>query len=347
MLTDIFADRYIDIPMWDSIEDIDKKILVQGFRIVSEQLYPYWVNGKESPKAKEVWTAIHDKLSMELGLSELSPQFFFGPKQQLMTSWNMDKRCKGFVCAEYDDKVSPDRFMKERLSLIELAFREREEQIEQINADLPKNLMDAKIRDSKKTGTMGIRLPGSSVDSVQIANDILNKNFRSSTDELNERLRRANYKLNYHNGFIQISEDKLIEEQIEKEFWLITKNSIWKNVDTEMKVAIDLRDTGGKDPSFYAARALESTIKIISDQKGWTHSGEKGAHNYIDNLGSKKNGQFIIDWEIKALKLFFTEIRNPVGHGSGSEDIPELSKQQTDWVIETCMSWVKTLVKRF
>jgi hypothetical protein len=41
----------------------------------------------------------------------------------------------------------------------------------------------------------------------------------------------------------------------------------------------------------------ESTIKIISDEKGWTHGGEKGAHNYIDNLGSKKAGPFIESWE--------------------------------------------------
>lgn len=34
--------------------------------------------------------------------------------------------------------------------------------------------------------------------------------------------------------------------------------------------AIDRRDTGRRDPSFSAAKALESTIKIVSDEKGWT-----------------------------------------------------------------------------
>ena len=53
MRTDIFADRYISTSMWDSIGDIEKRFLVQGFRMVSEQLYPYWINGSENRNAKQ------------------------------------------------------------------------------------------------------------------------------------------------------------------------------------------------------------------------------------------------------------------------------------------------------
>lgn len=91
---------------------------------------------------------------------------------------------------------------------------------------------------------------------------------------------------------------------------------------------------------------LESAIKIISDHKGWTHGGESGAHSYIDNLSSKNNGYFIIDWERDALKNFFTTIRNPFSHGPGSAEMPQLSPQQTNLAIETCMSWIKSLVGR-
>jgi hypothetical protein len=70
-------------------------------------------------------------------------------------------------------------------------------------------------------------------------------------------------------------------------------DSPWENVDVDMKEAIDRRDNGDRDPAFYAARALESTIKIISDTKGWIHGGEKGAHNYIDNLASKRAGRLL------------------------------------------------------
>jgi hypothetical protein len=113
-----------------------------------------------------------------------------------------------------------------------------------------------------------------------------------------------------------------------------------------MKEALDQRDSGGADPAFYAARALESTIKIISDRKDWTHGGEKGVSNFIDNLGSKKNGNFISDWEREALRAFFTDIRNPIGHGAGSAAMPKLTEQQTNWAIETCMSWIKSLIQR-
>ncbi|WP_308367736.1 MULTISPECIES: AbiJ-NTD4 domain-containing protein [unclassified Microbulbifer] len=351
MLTDIFVDRYIGVPMWDSFGEVEKRFIVQGFRMISEHLYPYWVDGKESSTAKARWTAIHDKLSMELGLSELSPKYYSfqsmwnGKPHTQSGSWSMDKVCKDFVCAEYDGNSTPDRFMKERISFIELAFREREEQIKEINTNLPKQLLDAKLREQRKRPGV-IRISGSMEETIQAMNDKINDDFRASVEELNERLRRANYKLNYHNSFIQISEDELIESQIEKGFWNITKDPLWKNVDIDMKEAIDLRDSGGRDPAFYAARALESAIKIISDKKGWTHSGEKGAHSFIDNLGSKKNGSFINAWERDCLKIFFTEVRNPFGHGAGSEEMPKLYPQQTDWAIETCMSWIKSLVKR-
>ena len=113
-----------------------------------------------------------------------------------------------------------------------------------------------------------------------------------------------------------------------------------------MKEALDRRDASDRDPVFYAARALESCIKIICQQKGWTHGGERGAHNYIDNLAAAKNGPFIKAWERDALKTFFTEIRNPLGHGPGSAEMPELAPTQTSWAIENCMSWIKSLVVR-
>jgi hypothetical protein len=343
MLTDIFADRYISIPMWETFGEVEQRFLVQGFRIVSEQIYPYYIAGKESAHAKARWTAIHDKLSMELGLSELAPKYYVSATSASTKS--MNQVCKDFVCAKFEGSASVDRFMKERISFIELAFREREEELNKTNLDLPMQLVAAKLQD-KSNEYRSMRFPGNREDGIKAYNESLNSRFRAAVAELNERLRQACCNLNYHNGFIQISDDELVEKQIEKEFWSITKDALWKNVDIDMKEAIDLRDSNGRDPSYYAAKALESTIKIISDQKKWTHGGENGAHNYIDNLSSKANGEFINDWETKALKSFFTSVRNPFGHGPGSEKMPKLTPQQTNWAIETCMSWVKNLIKR-
>jgi hypothetical protein len=126
-------------------------------------------------------------------------------------------------------------------------------------------------------------------------------------------------------------------------FWQLVADQKWNNVDHDIKEAIDLRDTHGRDPAFYAARALESAIKIISDDKHLSTGKERGAHNYIDNL---KGGKLIEDWEAEALKAIFTKVRNPLGHGPGAGEMPSLNDHQTDWAIENCMIWVKSLIRR-
>lgn len=351
MLTDIFADRYSKRILWEKHTEVESRLLNQCFRIVAEQLFPYWIDGKESASAKAKWIFLHDRLSMELGVDELAPRYYscqttwMGNPYTQSGFWTMDKVCKDFVCETYGGKTSPDRFIKERLSFIELAFRQREEEIQRLNEELPARLAEARLRD-QLVPKHGMRLPGSQVDGVKAFNQSINASFQSSVAELNERMRRAGTQLNYHNGFIQVATDELTQNQVERAFWAVVADPLWTNVDTDMKEALDRRDASDRDPAFYAARALESAIKIISDQKGWTHGGEKGAHNYIDNLGAAKNGPFIKPWERDALKAFFTEIRNPFGHGAGSAEMPELSVPQTNWAIETCMSWIKSLVQR-
>jgi len=351
MLTDIFADRYAKRVLWEQFTEAEAKLLVQCFRIISEQLIPYWIDGKESEIAKPKWKSLHDRLSMELGLGELAPRYYsyqttwMGKSYTQSGFWTMDKVCKDFVCAKYTEAVSADRFMKERVSFVELAFRLREEEIAALDRELPAKLAAARLED-QTSPARGLRLPGSRADGLKAHHESLYARFRRDVEELNERFRRAGARLNYHNGFIQVAADELIEQQVERPFWELVADPIWQNVDLDMKEALDRRDANDKDPVFYAARALESAIKIISDQKGWTHGGEKGAHNYIDNLASARNGAFLRDWERDALKQFFTKIRNPFGHGAGSDAMPELTPEQTDWAIETCMSWIKSLVQR-
>ncbi len=352
MLTDIFANRYAGVNLWQGFEEKDRRFLVQAFRIISEQLFRYWTHDrKENPITKAKWQLIHDKLSMELGLEELSKKAYTYPvKWQGNTTtqvgfYTLDTVCKNFVLAEYDGSVSADRFMKERISLVEIAFRERAEDIKDANAKLPQEIRAWDARQQAKRGG-GIRLPGDRAAGMRAFNAKLNEEFRESTNELNTRFKQAGYDLNYHNGFIQRSTDPFAEEQIESPFWSLVSDATWQNVDTDMKEAIDRRDNGDRDPAFYAARALESTIKIVSDKNGWSHGGEKGAHNYIDNLGSKNAGLFITDWEREALKNFFSHIRNPLGHGPGSKEMPALGPQQNDWAIEYCMSWIKSLIRR-
>jgi AbiJ N-terminal domain 4 len=351
MLTDIFAERYLSRPIWQQYGQTEAKLLNQCFRIVSEQVLPYWNEGKERAGARLKWTKIHDRLCMELGLHELSPKVYgyystySGQQQWVSGSYTIDHVCKEFVCAKYTETNTPDSFMKERLSFIELAFRERDEELAIANSKLPSQILEAKGREASKH-SLGMFVPGLLSDGLKAHNASLNQQFKDSVEEINERFRRAGAPLNYHNGFIQIAGDQLTEEQIEKVFWEILSGPEWINVDIDMKEAIDRRDSNDRDPAFYAARALESTIKIISDRMGWSHGGERGANSFIENIGNKKHVSFIEEWEQQALKQFFAKVRNPLGHGPGSEEMPTLTSQQTNWAIENSMSWIKSLIQR-
>lgn len=345
MLFDIFARRYENRILRDSFTQRDGRLLIQAFRILAEDMYPYYRNGKECTVGVAFWTGLHNNMSRELGVKELSPAWF-----SYTTKWNgndhvqTSKHAMVTVCESWLTKVvsgSPDEHIKERLSLIELGFQGREAEINAMNASA--------IKDGERVVASllhpGLRVPGDPQEGARKLRETKTAAFRVCVEELNARFRQAGYPLNYHNGYIQISTDDAVQQEVETPFWALISDPIWANVDLDMKEALDLRDTDGRDPAFYAARALESTIKIISDRKGWTHGGEKGAHNYIDNLASKKNG-FISSWESASLKEFFTHVRNPFGHGAGSSQMPTLSRPQTEWAIEFGMIWIKNLIRR-
>ena len=347
VLTDIFAFRYANNKIWDTYSTKEKRLLVQAFSVVKDMNPYYDYKGREDPVAKATWKNLHDRISVELGLQQLSQAAFSYQTmhQGKQSNWSYLHTwltvCENWLVQSPGGNEDVDAFVKERLSLIEVAMRDRELAVSKANSELPQKILDAKRRPSG-----GLRLPGDLEDGIRARNKKKNESFQVRVDELNTRFRQAGCKLHYHNGFIQISEDELLLREAEEPFWKLVSDTMWKNVDTDMKEAIDRRDGGERDPAWYAARALESTIKIISDEKGWSHGREKGAHNYIDNL-AKKDALFIERWESDALKSIFTELRNPFGHGPGSAEMPSLTPQQIDLAIELCISWAKSLIKRF
>ncbi|WP_454834610.1 AbiJ-NTD4 domain-containing protein [Pseudomonas lini] len=352
MLTDIFAHRYLDHPIWVEYTDIEQRLLNQVFGVVKEALPYYNSEGKEIEANKPKWKSLHDQIARELGLDELSKRYYsftqkngLGQERPVQGSWSWDYVCEQFVKAQYPiGHPDADRFVKERLSFIELAMRMRGAEIEQLNIRQPQTLAEAALRD--RMPSHGARIPGSSVDGVKAWHQTQNATYDAQVSELNERFRRARAPLTYHNGFIQVSMDEVIEQNIAKPFWDLVAAPLWKNVDIDIKEAIDRRDSNDKDPALFAAKALESAIKIVSDTKGWTRGTESGASNYIDNLVSKANGNYLAVWEGDMLRDYFRKVRNSLGHGPGSEPMPVLSTPQTDWAIETAMSWVRTLVRR-
>lgn len=153
-------------------------------------------------------------------------------------------------------------------------------------------------------------------------------------------------RLVYRSGRFESSDGPAVEQAVHDPFWDLVSDAQWDNVRTDMQQALSLRDNGGPNPALYAARALESAVKIISAGKGWLTGRERGAANVIDTLVSARNGRFIEPWEAEMLKRFFADIRNPDAHGAGAAPQPQLTPIQASWAIEFCMISIKSLLRR-
>jgi hypothetical protein len=347
MLTDIFARRYADYPIWTQYTENEPRLLQQCIGVAKDVLPYYRYDGKVTETQKAKWNSIHDRLARELGLRELWQRYFTTTTNGV--TWNHTAEwvtmCEYFVTAQYVPQahVSVDRYMKDRLSLIELVMRERQDEINEMNRTLEQRIKEA----ISQAVLRGLRIPGNPAGGVRAQDAAANTAFNNSVDELNVRFQQAGVPLRYHNGFIQVAKDEQIEKQVAKPFWEAIAEPKWANVATDMNEALDRRDIGAGDAAWYACKALESAIKIISDLKGWSTGNEKGAHNYIDNLVKERNGaRFIDTFEMEVLKSYFTHVRNKFGHGPGSQPMPNFTAAQTDWAIEFAMSWVRTLVRR-
>jgi hypothetical protein len=248
MLTDIFAYRYADQPIWSTYTEIEQRLLNQAFGIVKDALLYYTAEGKENEKNKEKWKLLHDRLARELGVDELSQRYYsYTQKNALgqdcpVSGWfTLDHVCRQFVNAKFTAQCDADRFVKERISFVELALRLRGEEVALANAQLSDTVAQASLRDA--TPRSGFRLHGSAVDGVMAWNATMNAVFQGHVTELNERFRRAKAPLTYHNGFIQFAMDQQIESHIAKPFWDLVADPLWKNVDIDMKEALDRRDS--------------------------------------------------------------------------------------------------------
>lgn len=339
MLTDIFAERYYNTPLSKLYDERKRRFMVQSCRIITEQLFPYYISGDESKHARESLEAISNKLSMELGTDYLSPLYTLTHRNSPL------QIIRAFMQAVPVDYADADEFIKQRISFVELAFKEAEAQVQAANAHLPKRLEAQRNKDVNSLGR-SLRVPGLSDEYFIAANKQQNERLRENVHEINERFRQAAFPLTYHNGFIQFSDDAFINEQVKQPFWQAIADPKWENVETDILEAIDRRDNRRPEAALSAAKALESAIKIIAHDRNATTGKERGAVNFIEALAVDRGGNLIATWEANVLKNFFAEVRNKLGHGAGPIEATVLSKEQDDWAIETCMSWIKSLISR-
>lgn len=306
MITDIFARRYADVLDLD----IDWADRIIGPTLVQAR-YIFDDIHRMFRFPDTFYRDINQKLAREFSLESLK-EYPYSQMSEMESS-------VAFLSTPFRIGNQwfgvPDYYCKTRLSMLELLFREAEDR-------------------------------GRGPFDDDISRRLAQTTISNAIQELNARLRMNGTGLTYNNGFLHLADDQLTAERIAKPLWEIVADSKWVVVDREMKEAIDGLDRRQHDAFAHATDALESTIKIISNDKGWTRGNEKGAANYIDNLVSAKNGRFIEVWEADALKAIFSNLRNPHRHGGGNTPPTPLSDAQQTWAIESCMSWIKSLVRR-
>ena len=355
MLTDAFFRRYEDVPLFPAFTEPVRRLFGQAAQIINEELFvrnkTRHKEEKDDPSVQGL-SAAHKKLARELGLDYLVYGWFThtwkAPNGNTMSQnypRTMDMQTKLYLTDKPGENSSVELWCKFRMSLVELCFQERERQLASkkvlLEHSLERSADAIKLYDALQVGGASWQ----SREKGEIERGLAS--FTNGVAELNERFRQARVPLSYHNGFIQVSDDSLLEERVERPFWSIVAQPKWQNVDHLIKEAIDKRDRSERDAVTPAMQALESVIKIISDDKGWTTGNERGAANYINNLVPDRDGvRFIEVWEKDALMDLFGKIRNAFGHGPGSEPLPTLRPQQTDWAIDSAMVWIKSLVRR-
>ncbi|GAB3261414.1 AbiJ-NTD4 domain-containing protein [Chitinimonas naiadis] len=247
-----------------------------------------------------------------------------------------EQNCIAFLGQPYDlwndAHGDSDSFVKLRLSLIELLFREAEAILRSLS---PKQ----DVANWWSLVRARVSPPRTAIENALAATI-------QAVEELNSRFQQAGVPFEYHAGIIQRIDDLRTNAEIEQPFWALVSDPKFSNVEADIKEAIDRRDSGKSDAAFFAMKALESAIRILSDELGRTRSSERGAADFIDNLVAAKPDRFVDVWEAEALKSLFRELRNPLGHGAGSATPLALSPHQSTWAIEASMSWIKSLVRR-
>ena len=319
MITDIFARRYHGV-FWFS-EDLAEHLqplFMQAAHLIFDDL-------QQSLQPDDgFYRAVHDRLARELGLGALPVQ-----------GDSYYRRCAAFLAQPYDlwndQHGNADAFVKRRFSILEMLIAAFEERADQLSQTPPAPTNRGVFA---RSGGLNPQNPGARQAVAQ------------AIAELNRRLHHSRTPLAYHNGMLQRATDPLAEERVATPFWEVAASRGWHTVDRDMKEACDRADRLEPEASNYAMRALESAIKLVSDKAGASTGNERGAANYIDNLLSERSGRVVQRWEGDALKALFRDVRNPMSHGAGAVAPDPLTPARTNWVIESCMSWIKSLASR-
>ena len=334
-LTDIFARRYEDYPLITNYTEGERRFLFQAWTICRRDVLPLERGPGALREANQGYERAHTLLAHELGIPHLADPIGNSGNAFREFQRSYDQLCELFLTQGPSRGSGADIHFKIQLSLVELLFRTRWQQIEANRQSLAQRAVRQHWSGDRFT------VETQNADEVQSW-------YQEGVDELNQRFRLERFPLEYHNGYVQVSEDGRIRAEIETPFWGTVARAPWETLSAEMAEAVDARDNGRRDAAFRAVCALESAMKVVARNRNWTKAKEPtGVGSWMRLLGEAHTGPFYADWECTVLNQLIQQARNPFGHGAGQDPVPELPAEQTRWAIESCMSWIKLTIARF
>jgi len=145
--------------------------------------------------------------------------------------------------------------------------------------------------------------------------------------ELNERFRRAGFGYRYENGKIFRIDNELTHQEITRPALQLLTDPRFKGADEEFRAAHDHYKAGEyKDCAVDALNALESTMKVICDLKGWSYAQGARSSDLLKVL--RREGLFpefadqSFDQLVATLKSGLPTLRNETGgHGQGATPV--------------------------
>jgi uncharacterized protein DUF7014/AbiJ-like protein len=145
--------------------------------------------------------------------------------------------------------------------------------------------------------------------------------------ELNERLRRAGFGYRYEQGKLFRIDNELMHQEVTRPALQLLTDPRFKGADEEFRAAHDHYKAGEyKDCAVDALNALESTMKVICELKGWSYAQGARSSDLLKVL--RREGLFpefadqSFDQLIATLKSGLPTLRNETGgHGQGATTV--------------------------
>lgn len=179
MITDIFARRYEAVPLRPQYMEADRRFMNQAVALVGNTLWAGYSAEKVLEATETGLKITHDALALELGRETLSEQWWFhsythnGNTIRTPHKHTYAAMVKAFPIAIPEDLARGDAWVKDRLSLVELAYRYREGYVGFANSTLSDELIRADLSD-KAVRSGGMRVPGLAADGARARNKLLN-----------------------------------------------------------------------------------------------------------------------------------------------------------------------------